>query len=371
MSTGAPLIAWGVFPVRRALHCRPMISIPEHLVGPLAGVGASVGWLFTSMFFAAAGKRVGATVVNVIRLFVAVILLACTNRLLTGEWAPDATNVQLMYLALSGLIGLAVGDQFLYIAFVEIGPRTTLLVMTTAPIFAALFGLASLGERLGSIEIVGVVVTLAGVAWVISERRTTRADDVPHPHHWRGILLAFGASACQAGGALLSKLGMGEGVVPVEQHIAPLGATLIRMMFGAVFVLPIYFVYRRQLVRARARGVFAQRTGTRRAGMGFIVLGAISGPFLGVWMSLQAYDSADLGVAQTMCSLSPVLILPFAHFVYRERIGVRAVLGALIAFTGVAMLMFAAAKGDAARAAPERRAAWGVQPEAVAAATEE
>lgn len=314
--------------------------IPEHLIGPFAGLGASVGWLLTSMFFSAAGKRVGATVVNTVRLFVAVAILACMNRLLLGRWVPQATSVQVAYLAASGLIGLAVGDQCLFTAFVEIGPRLTLLVMTTAPIFAALFGLASLGERLGVVEIMGVLITLAGVAWVISERRHTRVDDQPHPHHWRGIVLAFGASACQAGGALFSKLGMGYGVVPVEQHIPPLGATLIRMMFGAVFVLPIYFVYRRRAVLARARGVIARRSGTRPAGFGFIILGAICGPFFGVWMSLIAYSNDDLGVAQTMCSLSPVLILPFAHFVYRERIGVRAVLGALIAFSGVAVLTF-------------------------------
>lgn len=318
-----------------------MGSIPEHLIGPLAGVGASVGWLFTSIFFAAAGKRVGATVVNTVRLFVAVAILACMNRLLLGAWVPQAAGVQLAYLALSGLIGLAVGDQFLYIAFVEIGPRLTLLVMTTAPIFAAAFGIAWLDERLGAGEILGVLITLAGVAWVVSERPHTSADDRRHPHHWRGLALAFGASACQAGGALFSKLGMGYGLVPVEEHIPALGATLIRMMFGALFVLPIYFVYRRRAVRARARGIIARRSGTRAGGFGFIVLGAVCGPFFGVWMSLVAYAHDNLGVAQTMCSLSPVLILPFAHFLYRERIGARAVLGALIAFAGVAVLTFA------------------------------
>ena len=334
-----------------------MQSLPDHLVGPLAGLGASLGWLFTSIFFTAAGKRVGATVVNTVRLFVAVVILALMNRVMTGAWLPhDPSAAQVFYLALSGLVGLAIGDQCLFTAFVEIGPRLTLLIMTTAPIFAALFGLVSLGETLGLPELAGVVITLAGVAWVVAERPHTRADDEPHPHRARGIALAFLASGCQAGGALLSKLGMGHGIVEEARHIAPLGATLIRMMFAAVFVLPIYAVYRRRAGRARAAGIAPRRSGTRSAGAIFILLGAISGPFFGVWMSLVAYDHDDLGVAQTMCSLSPVFILPVAHFLYREKISVRAVLGAMIALAGVAALTLFSGGRSAAPDAPGQEA---------------
>ncbi len=316
-----------------------MSSLPDHLVGPLAGLGASTGWLFTSIFFTAAGKRVGPTVVNTVRLFVAVAILAVMNRALSGAWLPgEATQAQVLFLALSGLVGLAIGDQCLFTAFVDIGPRLALLIMTTAPIFAAVFGLVSLGETLGGLELVGIAITLAGVAWVVAERPHTEADDRPHPHRRRGIVLALLGSACQAGGALLSKLGMGHGLVPPEMHMAPLTATLVRMVFAAIFVLPIYVVYRRRALRARAQGVLPRRTGTRTGGAVFILLGALAGPFFGVWMSLIAYDHDDIGVAQTMCSLSPVLILPFAYFLYRERINARAVVGAFIALAGVAML---------------------------------
>lgn len=325
------------------LLCRytlgPVVSVPDHLVGPLAGLGASVGWLFTSIFFTAASKRVGPTVVNTVRLFVAVAILLSMHRVVMGSWLPaEPSGAQVMFLALSGLVGLAIGDQCLFTAFVDLGPRLTLLIMTTSPIFAAVFGLASLGETLGAPEIVGVLITLGGVAWVVAERPPTRADDMPHPHRRRGIVLAVMAAACQAGGALLSKLGMGHGIVGEAAHMAPLSATLVRMMFASVFVLPIYAVYRRQSKRARAVGIVPKRSGSREAGGAFIVLGAICGPFFGVWMSLIAYDHDDLGVAQTMCSLSPVFILPFAYFLYRERIGVRAVLGALIAMAGVGVL---------------------------------
>ena len=55
-------------------------------------------------------------------------------------------------------------------------------------------------------------------------------------------------------------------------------------------------------------------------------------------MSLVATDRAEVGVAQTLCSLSPVFILPFAVWFEKERIGIRAILGATVAVCGSALL---------------------------------
>ena len=66
--------------------------------------------------------------------------------------------------------------------------------------------------------------------------------------------------------------------------------------------------------------------------------GAIAGPFLGVWMSLVAADRAPVGVAQTLCSLTPVFILPVLMLLHKERISARAALGAAVAVLGTALL---------------------------------
>ena len=319
-----------------------MEFLPDQFVGPLAGVGASLGWLFTSIFFTAAGRRVGATAVNTFRLPIAAALLALLYRFTSGDgsWLPEAQAGQLVLLGLSGLVGLAVGDQLLFTAFVDIGPRVTLLIMTTgSAIMAALLGVVVIGETMGVVEVVGAAVTLGGVAWVISERAHTAEDDRPHPHRKRGLILAFLAAGCQAGGALLSKQGMGHGWLPEEELMDPLPATLLRILFAMVFVIPIFLGYRFLRGRGSAALGSAERVGTKAGGALFIVLGAVVGPFFGVWMSLIAYDRASsLGVAQTLCSLSPVLILPFSVWLYRERVSPRAVLGALIAMAGTAAL---------------------------------
>jgi len=136
--------------------------------GHLAAVGTSLLWTVTTLFFAAAGKRVGATVVNATRICFACALLAITHRCLQGVWLPEVTWTQVAFLGVSGIVGLTIGDQAIITAFVEVGPRLALLVTTTSPLGAALLGRIFLGERLPEAAWLGMAMTVGGILWVIA-----------------------------------------------------------------------------------------------------------------------------------------------------------------------------------------------------------
>ena len=363
--------------------------IPDSILGQAAGIATSMLWVATSMFFTAAGRRIGPTVVNTVRIFIAIVLLGVMNRLMFGAWFPSIPGQQIWYLALSGMIGLSIGDQALFVSFVYIGPRLAILIMSTSPLWAVFFGWVVLGERLEMFAFAGIALTVGGVCWVVMgrgsgggrERGTIKSAERPR-WYFRGVVLAVVASVCQAAGILLSKQGMGHvaegagaaaavtaGVVTVE----PLTATFVRMMFAGAGVLPILAV--RMLIRSREAGMRRREEEERasdvligegnceadepkrgvdgmerqgapkrsvhwRSGLMFTFAGAFFGPFLGVWMSLVSADLAPLGVAQTLCSLSPILILPVVAVVDRERVSIRAVLGAFVAVAGVGILVF-------------------------------
>jgi drug/metabolite transporter (DMT)-like permease len=316
-----------------------MLAGWETYVGQAAGVATSALWTATSLLFTAAGRRIGPTAVNAIRIALAIVLLGVTHRLLKDAWMPDLLPRQLIFLALSGIVGLSIGDQALFTAFVHIGPRLSMLIMTTAPLFAALLGWLALGETLGGLAWVGIALTVGGVAWVVLER-PSMPTPLYNPHRVRGVMLAFMAAACQAGGLLLSKQGMGHGWLPDGEHLKPQAATLVRMLFAGLGMVPILALHHVRERRRRAAGIHPQRLGSREAGLVFAAAGAIVGPYLGVWMSLEAVDRTMVGIAQTLCSLTPVFILPFAVWISKERVSPRAALGAVIAVAGVALLFF-------------------------------
>ncbi len=308
--------------------------------GYAAGIATALLWTATSLFFASGGRRLGTTVLNTIRICVAVGLLAATHRLLNGYWIPQAHSRQIVYLALSGLIGLSIGDQALFTAFVEIGPRLSLLIMTTSPIWAMFFGWVVLDETLALSALLGIGLTVGGVGWVVLERPKRQKGKTKR--RLRGYVLAMIGAACQAGGLLLSKIGIGHGWLDSDHHLTPQTATLIRMCFAAIGMVPIVCIYK---LRLRIRGVDVNApplVGSKWVGVWLACGGAVVGPFLGVWMSLVASDRAPLGIAQTLCSLTPLFILPFAVLIHKERIGLRAVVGAVVAVLGSALLFLQA-----------------------------
>lgn len=317
-----------------------MAELSDATLGAAAGITVSVCWTFTSLFFSAASRRVGPLAVNTYRILLAVLLLAVTHRALAGAWIPPSSATQALFLAGSGLIGLTIGDGALLSAYVQIGPRLASLIMTTAPLMAAIFGWLAIGERLSVAAWAGVLLTVGGVAWVVSERAAvpSRAQGVSRA---RGVALALVAAACQAAGLVLSKQGMGYGWLPPEQRLAPQAATLLRMAFACAGVLPLVVWH---WLRSGARfrpDARAPTAGEWRSGLALASLGAVGGPYLGVWLSLEATARVSVGVAQTLCSLPPIFILPFSAWLHRERIGVRAILGAVLAVGGVAVLVLA------------------------------
>ncbi|NOT02496.1 MAG: DMT family transporter [Phycisphaerales bacterium] len=313
-----------------------MNSLPRDYTGEMAGVATALLWTATSLLFSVAGRRIGPTAVNLTRLSFAIVLLAITHRAWSGNWVPDVGARQVAFLAVSGAIGLAIGDQALFHAFLDIGPRLSTLIMTTSPIFAASFGYMVLGESLGRLGLVGMVMTIGGVSWAVLERRPRPVAGAPS-RTARGVALALVGAVCQGGGLLLSKQGMGHGWLPAGERLDPQAATLVRVVFAALAMMPIVAI-RHQLIRRRRSVPSPEPKRSDRIGYVLACCGAVAGPYLGVWMSLVAGDRAPIGVAQTLCSMTPIFILPAVAIIHREPVSLRAVAGALVAVGGCAVL---------------------------------
>lgn len=291
--------------------------------GQIAALLTSFAFSITSSMFTLAGRRVGSGVVNRTRLILAVILLALTHWILLGTLLPlDADPTRWFWLALSGLVGLVLGDAFLFQAFVWIGPRLSMLMMSLAPVIASLVAWIFLGERLTPLQIFGMLLVLGGIAWVVLERNGQYQRE--NRNYLRGILFGLGAATGQALGLVLAKNGL-------YGDFSPISANLIRMV-AAMMVLWVLTFF-----QGKARSTF-QRINANRKALIFLSAGVIAGPFLGVSLSMFAIQQTTVGIASTLMALPPVFLLPISYFFFNERFGWGAIIGTFIAITGVAIL---------------------------------
>jgi len=177
--------------------------------GEFAALATAVFWTATALAFESASKKVGSLAVNWIRLAIGALLLSLFCWITRGLILPfDATPHAWFWLSLSGLIGFAIGDLFLFRAFILIGSRLSMLMMALVPPMTALIGWAMMGETATLRGIVGMGLTVSGVGLVILERK--KGDTRRFPHSVPGFLFALGGALGQAVGLVLSKIGMGN-----------------------------------------------------------------------------------------------------------------------------------------------------------------
>jgi drug/metabolite transporter (DMT)-like permease len=295
----------------------------ENYLGEIAALGTAVCWTFTSIFFTLSGRRVGSIIVNQARLLLAVVFLTVTHLLVLGVLLPDQPGLyRWFWLGLSGIIGLVLGDGFLFRAFVLIGPRRSMLLMALVPIISILMAWFFLGETLSATQIVAIGLTVGGIAWVVSEGETNGVQ-VDRRRYWLGILAGLAGALGQALGLVASKKGM-------VGDFSPLSATLMRMMVAAVVIWGF------SLLRGRA-GQSLRALTDRRASLA-ILGGAVAGPFLGVWLSLIAVSLTEVGIAATLMALSPIFLLLPSQWIFKDRISLQSVVGTVVAIVGVAII---------------------------------
>ncbi len=285
-------------------------------IGEIAGLGVSVCWTLSALFFEKAGHKISTLSVNFIRLFFAIVFLGITTFFTRGIFFPtDATGYQWFWLGLSGFIGFFLGDLFLFKSYTIIGSRTAALMMSLAPMLTAIIGWFFLKETLTIKDIAAIVISVAGIMIAISSRGMKLNYPV------KGLLLAFGGAVGQAVGLILSKKGIG--------HYDPVAATQIRAMFGLLSFGILITVLRRW----RKLGIDVTHTSALKS----VTVGSIFGPFLGVALGLFAIQQTKTGIASTLMALVPIFIIVPSAIMFKEKIRPQQVVGAVVSIIGASL----------------------------------
>ena len=292
------------------------------LLGQLYALVTAGCWAQNSVVYSVAGKRVGSRSVTHIRLWIAFPAIILVNYFFTRELFPrDISSGVLLYLFSSGLMGFTLADLLIFRAFVDLGPRETMVIMTLSPIFSSVISWFVVGEHLTVIQITGILTTVAGVMWVtFVEGRADRSDKAAVK---AGIVFALLGALAQSLAFILAKQGLARGIHPVT-------ANMLRISSGLAGIVIYTFV--------TGRFVEDFRNMRDRKALLLISEGAIIGPVLGMVMSLYALSLAPVGIVTTIMQVSPIMLLPVDWFLFKKRIPPGAAAGTILAVAGAAFL---------------------------------
>lgn len=300
------------------------------LTANLAALGAALCWAASGLIAIGPVRAIGSVAFNRLRMSIVFVGLTFTTTLLGGWETLDLQGAAI--LALSGAVGIVMGDTALFWALGRIGPRRNSVIYATNAPITALLAWAVLGEALGPWTAIGIALVTAGVMLAIF----FRASPAPNGnggavHDWESVrgrlLIGVGAcliaALCQAAGSVIARPVMAAGADPIAAAAVRVGMSGLLLFAGG-------------LLPGQRFGFgpgLTPRILAQVAVNGFIGLG------MGMTLLLIALAHGNAGVVATLSATSPVLILPMLWAWTRQRPGAGAWAGAIVAVLGVALIV--------------------------------
>lgn len=291
------------------------MTLPLH---ELAALGSATCWATTGLIAADAIRSLGAFWFNLIRqVFVTLCLAALV--LASGSWTGlDSRSAAL--LALSGMVGILLGDTFNFAAVGRLGPRRAGAIFALNAPMAAILGWAILGESLEWRAALGIALTAGGVALAVLGRTRTDAHRLEQLKGTlaAGALFGLGAALGQASGSLIARPVMAGGIDPWLASLVRVGAS------GAAMSVLAALPGTPALPRPVTPAVWAMTLAT-----------ALIGLLLGMTLFLYALKGPETGIVATLSATSPVIILPLLWLRTRQMPRPMAWAGAALAVAGL------------------------------------
>tara|TARA_A100001015_G_scaffold311762_1_gene415643 strand:+ start:1176 stop:2069 length:894 start_codon:yes stop_codon:yes gene_type:complete len=281
----------------------------------LLALAASLSWVFSQLYGHKPALYYGSLQFNRIRMITASILLIGMIWLTGNDWqvASDAWG----WIIASGIIGIGLGDYFLFIAMERLGPRRTgVLFAINAPVAAFLAWLL-LSEPLTFNIIFAIIVGFLGIVLAViygGPRANIHEWEVTKPPLWIGV-----------GAGLLAALGQAAGVLclrPVmEQGADPLQASLIRVVAAGISLWAILLFEEKKILLWKMPPLTV---------VWHVIANGFFGLSFGLALFLKALETGQVAKVSMLVAISPVLMLPFIWFQTKKIPVVGAWLGAIL-----------------------------------------
>ncbi len=294
------------------------MNLPLH---ELAALGTATCWATTGLIAADGVRALGPYWFNLIRqVFVALLLIGVVAAM--GAFR-GVTGMEVALLALSGVLGILLGDTLNFAAVGRLGPRRAGAVFALNAPMTAVLGWALLGEALPLQAAAGIGIAATGVALAVlgRPRRDAHRLEVVQGVLLMGVLCGLGAALGQATGSLIARPVMAAGMDPYLASLLRVGAS------GAVMAMLMATPFAPERPRAITPTILILTLTT-----------AFIGLLLGMTLFLYALRGPETGIVATLSATSPVIILPLLWLRTGQRPSLLSWLGAGLAVIGLGLI---------------------------------
>jgi drug/metabolite transporter (DMT)-like permease len=307
-----------------------MIMDTTLILGQALALVTAVCIAQNSVIYRYLGQRVGSESSAHIRMWLALPLILILTRLIEGIWFPTDWAAS-SYLALfaSGVLGYFVTDLLMFRAFVLLGSRESMVIMTLSPVVTALLSFLLFSERLNALQIIGMTVTIAGVAMMILLDKRGGGPNSTEKQEGKavGVVLAILAAIFQSISLILAKMALHDG--------GPASTNLLRNIGGLTAFILYYGIFKRRFT------VHVKSFANRRYFFA-LVLATLAGPVLGMSSQMKALTLAPVGLVTTITQTSPILLLPYERIVLKRASSKASLTGTILSILGIALLFLSA-----------------------------
>lgn len=292
-------------------------------------LAAAACWAIGSLLAVSPSRQLGSFAFTRWRMLMVSVMLWITSAWM-GTWQTLSWSV-VGVLAVSGMVGIFVGDTALFGAMNRLGPRRSSVLFATHAAFSAMLGYFVLDERMSFQSLCGGLLTLTGVMCAIllgRHKEEVHAWEADRGSLRTGVGLGLLAAVGQSLGTLIAK--------PVlVMHTD--GAALDPIVASAVRV-SIATLAHFGLLWAGVKVAKAHQAPTMRV-LGQTALNGFIGMGLGMTFILMALRNGDVGMVAILSSVSPVLVLPLLWWRLGRAPALGAWVGAILTVAGTALIL--------------------------------
>ncbi|MDA9610594.1 DMT family transporter [Alphaproteobacteria bacterium] len=291
------------------------------MISYIFALSAAAIWSLTGLISTRAVRYFGSYNFNFLRLLGIIVLFTPYAYI---HWSPIYfENSIIIAIALSSIIGIVIGDTFLYICLKRLGPRREALLFSIQIPCTILMADIFLNALPNFYQLLGCGLIFIGIIVAIQFNKTIKNDDLENIQGNKlvGLYAGIGLAVCQAIGIIIMK--------PILLNTDPITISYLRVLIAAIGMLLSFAFLPKMNLLTKMKDL--KQTS-------IAILCGLMGMGVGMTLFIIALKNGNPGVVSALSSTMPIMIIPFLWIATKNYSGHLSVLGALITCIGAAII---------------------------------